>query len=358
MVVALSGMSDEQLESLAVQLGHPGYRGRQIFEAIHRNNRHHMDDLTSLPSALRSSMDSMGARVHGLEELSHQISQDGTVKMALGTSDGRILETVLIPMDDGTFTQCLSSQTGCAMGCRFCMTATLGAGRDLLPAEILDQHLLSSRFVPLPSIRNLVFMGMGEPLLNFDSVRDAVALLQHPRGRGYSSRRITVSTSGIIPGIRRAGTEMSVLLAVSLNAPTQELREQLMPIARKYPLQELLAALKQYPLAPRQRHTIEYVLLGGVNDQEPHARDLVRTLSFLKCKVNLIPFNPFPGSSFAAPSADSVLRFRDILYRKGFTVTIRQSKGADIDAACGQLAGRCQGRDEVAPETDSRTQRT
>jgi 23S rRNA (adenine2503-C2)-methyltransferase len=219
------------------------------------------------------------------------------------------------------------------------MTGTLGLRRNLTAAEIVDQIRLAKRDFPECQVRNIVFMGMGEPLHNVDAVVAATKILQSPRGLMVSKRRLTVSTAGVIPGILRLSTEAEVLLAVSLNAPNQEIRERLMPIARKYPLDDLMATLKQWPLAPRQRLTLEYVMVAGINDQLEHARELVRLISHIRCKVNLIPFNPFPGTELQAPSEATIQAFFEALHAKDVRVTVRKSRGQDIQAACGQLAG-------------------
>jgi len=245
---------------------------------------------------------------------------------------------VLIPMENGTVTQCLSSQVGCAMGCGFCLTGRMGLVRDLTPGEIVDQHHIGIALSELP-VRNLVFMGMGEPLNNFDNVRAAVEIMEDPAGLDISHRRITVSTCGVIPGIRRmAAGELRARLAISLNAPDDEIRAEIMPVARRWPMDALLGALRDYPLPDRDRHTFEYVLLAGVNDRPEHARALVRRLSHLRSKVNLIVFNEVDALPFRAPSSETVEAFRAVLEAKHMTVTLRASKGRDILAACGQLA--------------------
>ena len=333
-------MLPEELEALALRLGEKPYRGRQLFEQIHARLAGSLDDVTVLPGAFRKRLADEGFSAHGLSISQVLESTDTTIKMGLSTVDGLVVESVLIPMETGAFTQCMSSQAGCALACEFCMTGTLGWTRNLTAAEIVDQHLLALARFPDRPVKNLVFMGMGEPLLNVDEVVKAIRLLQHEKARSLSPRRITVSTAGIVPGIRRLGQEVDCQLAVSLNAPTQELRAELMPVSRRYPLDELMAALKEFPLLPRRRITFEYVLLPGVNDSPAHARDLVRLLSHIRCKVNLIPFNPFPGSRFGRPSDESVDRFLELLSAKQMMATIRRSRGADILAACGQLAGK------------------
>jgi len=337
----LSGLSPVHLEDLVRQHGERAYRGRQLFEHIHAHGAARLDPIALLPSALRSRLLQTGWTICSLTVATHLTSRDGTVKLGLETHDGHLVESVLIPMDNGTFTQCLSSQVGCALDCLFCKTGSLGLRRNLTPAEIVDQHLLARRSCPAAEIRNLVFMGMGEPLHNFDNVRAAILLLQEPRGRNISPRRITLSTAGVVPGIERLLHEVPALLAVSLNAPTQELRARLMPVARRYPLPRLMAALHTYSrhMPRRQRITIEYVLLGGVNDRPEDARALVRLLASIRYKLNLIRFNPYPDSSLSRPTDQAVDRFLEILTSKQVTVTVRKSKGLDIMAACGQLAG-------------------
>jgi 23S rRNA (adenine2503-C2)-methyltransferase len=337
--VQLSGLSSLELEELVDELGHKRYRGRQLFEQLHTRLALTLDAIAVLPVELRRKLMDRGALPSSLSITATQKSRDGTVKLALRTSDNNIVETVLIPMDTGKHTQCLSSQVGCALGCKVCMTASLGFTRNLTVAEIIDQHRIIRSLYPDRNIRNLVFMGMGEPLLNTDSVINAINLMGAERGMKISPHRITISTSGIIPGIQQLGRKSQVSLAVSLNAPDQETREQLMPVARKYPLDKLMSELRNFPLRSRQRLTLEYVLVRSVNDSPDHARQLIRLVSGLRCKINLIPFNPFPGSTMQAPSEDAISGFLKILAGKHLTATVRRSKGADIQAACGQLAG-------------------
>jgi 23S rRNA (adenine2503-C2)-methyltransferase len=335
----LAGQTLEELTELSLALGEKAFRARQLFELLHRQNVTDLAQMTVLPGAFRAALSAAGWQACSLTVRAREQSRDGTVKLGLATHDGHIIETVLIPMETGKHTQCISSQVGCALGCRVCMTATLGFTRNLAAAEIIDQVRVASRDCPDTEVRNLVFMGMGEPLHNVDEVIRTCRLLQAERGRAMAPRRITVSTAGVVPAIATLGAALDVQLATSLNAPTQAIREQLMPIARKYPLQELLKALKEFARGSRHRLTMEYVLVAGVNDQPNHARELVRLLSHLRCKVNLIPFNPFPGTSLKRPSDAAITTFATRLEGKDLTVTIRQSKGQDIQAACGQLAG-------------------
>ncbi|MFH1532864.1 MAG: 23S rRNA (adenine(2503)-C(2))-methyltransferase RlmN [Pseudomonadota bacterium] len=334
----LVGLSSAELSSLFESLGQKAFRGRQVYRQIQKRGVADLESMTDLPGDLRARFDRAGVTVRALTIAKRLRSTDGTEKLALETRDGRRIETVLIPMENGTITQCLSSQVGCAMGCTFCLTGQMGLLRNLTPGEIVDQHHIGRALSDMP-VRNLVFMGMGEPLQNFDNVRAAVEILEDPAGLDISHRRITLSTCGVVPGIRRmAAGELRARLAISLNAPIDAIRSELMPINRRWPLDDLLAALKEIPLPDRDRHTFEYVLLADVNDQPEHARALVRLLSHLRSKINLIVFNEVDALPFSAPSAATVETFRSILEKKQLTVTVRASKGRDILAACGQLA--------------------
>lgn len=329
-----------ELEDWVAGLGQPRFRARQLWRWLWRRGETRLDAMTDLAKAFRGQL-AETARIQLPEIAEVQRSQDGTAKLLLRLEDGALVETVLIP-DDDRCTQCLSCQVGCPMGCTFCATGAMGLARSMTGGEIAAQvlvarHWAASHAPELP-ITNLVFMGMGEPMLNWPQVHRALAILTHPDGLDFSRRRVTVSTCGI-PGTLELLAEADLALpAISLHAPTQELRARLMPRAARWELPALVEALARYPLRPRERLTVEYLLLGGVNDSLAHARDLVRLLSRLKCKVNLIAYNPVPGAAYHAPRPDDVLAFEDLLRRKGFTVTLRKSKGQDIAAACGQLA--------------------
>jgi len=350
--VPLSGLLPDELAALMQEMGQKPYRGKQLFEAIHRQGITSLEQVTTLSKSLREALMESSRPVRSLNESANVLSQDGTRKLAYSTHDGKVIETVLIPMESGSYTQCISSQVGCALKCRFCMTGQLGFQRNLTAAEIVDQHALALQYTGERSVRNIVFMGMGEPLLNVDNVVKAIRILTNSLGRDMSGRRITVSTAGVIPGIERLAVEAPVMLAVSLNAPDQAIRERIMPISSRYPLDQLLATLKKWPLRPRQRMTFEYVLLPGVNDSAKNAADLVKLLSNHRAKVNLIPFNPHPGSEYTRPTREQVDRFAAILGAKHMTVTVRQSRGQDIDAACGQLAGAIMGDGELDESED------
>jgi 23S rRNA (adenine2503-C2)-methyltransferase len=336
----LLDLNFHQLEGLLVGLGEPAFRARQVWQWLWQKAVTTPLDMTNLSKDLRARLDQASA-IRWPSVSRRLESSDGTVKFLLKLADDAEIETVLIPEKDH-YTQCLSSQAGCAMACTFCRTGQMGLTRNLTHGEILGQilvarHYLATLVSPL-KLRNLVFMGMGEPLLNYDNLLHALESLHHPQGLDFSSRRVTVSTVGIVPGILEFGRAGLGSLAVSLHAPDQELREKIMPkAARALPLPRLMEVLRQIPLKARETITFEYVLLGGVNDSPEQARDLVRLLSHVKGKVNLIAFNESPGLPYQAPSPERVEAFQNILRDKGITVTLRKSKGRDIFAACGQL---------------------
>jgi len=285
------------------------------------------------------------AEIRPPELVSRQISTDKTEKYLFGLQDGEKIESVLIP-DEERLTLCISSQAGCALGCRFCLTGAGGIRRNLLPHEITGQVLMASRLLAAgqpaggveQKLTNIVLMGMGEPLLNTDNVFEALRRLTSPGMFNISPRRITLSTAGVVPGIKALGESgLGVNLAVSVNAPNDEIRDRIMPINKKYPLRTLMKALKDYPLAPRRRITVEYVLLKGINDKVEHSAELGKLLRGLKCKINLIPFNEHEGSEFKRPDKEAVLAFQKRLQSTNYTAFIRDSRGADILAACGQL---------------------
>jgi 23S rRNA (adenine2503-C2)-methyltransferase len=277
-------------------------------------------------------------RIGELEILERQKAPDSTEKWLLGLEDGLRVETVLIPEEDH-WTQCISTQVGCAMGCGFCRTGGMRLSRQLRAWEIVEQVVAARRSFEGGRVRNVVLMGMGEPLANYDAVVRAIRILLLAEGLDLSKRRITLSTCGLVPELKLLAEEgLGVSLAVSLNATTDELRSRLMPVNRRYPLGALLSACRELPLPPRGRITFEYVLFGGLNDSPEDARRMVRLLRRIRCKVNLIPHNPFPGSPFSRPEEARVLAFQRILADAGLTAPIRRSHGAEISAACGQLA--------------------
>ncbi len=332
-----------ELEQYCSELGEAPFRARQLWQWLWQKRERDFGRMTNISKELRERL-GQTADVLWPEVVQVQTSRDGTTKFLLALVDGQHIETVLIPEKDH-FTLCLSTQVGCALGCTFCATGRMGLVRNLNMAEILGQILVAREHVAGLTtgqtqglaLRNLVFMGMGEPLLNWENLRRALEALHHPLGLDFSKRRITVSTVGVPGMLSDFGALGLASLAVSLHAPTQDLRARIMPRAARFGLDDLIAELAAYPLQPRQKITIEYVLLGGVNDDLSHARELVRLLNKVKAKVNLIPFHPSPELPYAAPDINRVLAFENLLKSKGLPATLRKSKGQDISAACGQL---------------------
>ncbi|MDE6735028.1 MAG: 23S rRNA (adenine(2503)-C(2))-methyltransferase RlmN [Desulfovibrio sp.] len=334
------------------ELGEPKFRAVQLWQWLWRKMARDFEGMSDISRATRARL-AEAARIRWPEVAQKQESADGTVKFLLRMEDGALVESVLIPSEgrDGArrWSQCLSSQVGCPMACTFCATGSMGFGRNLSMGEILGQVLVARDYLgdtrpDWPVLRNLVFMGMGEPLLNWGAVKDALVSLNDDRGLNFSPRRITVSTCGIREGLRELGDSGLAYLAVSLHAPNQALREKLMPRAARWPLPELMAALAAYPLKTRERITFEYLLLGGVNDSPEHAAELARLVNRVRGKLNLIVFNPWPGAPWQAPSEERVLAFERALWDRNITAIVRKSKGQDIAAACGQLcAGPQQG---------------
>ncbi len=334
----LLGLDKGDLRSLAEQLQEPAFRGTQLFRDLYARRQRDFANCTELPAAFRRRL-SAGYRVGYPEIKGSMDSRDGSSRYLLSLDDGESIETVYMP-DEGRVTLCVSSQVGCAVNCRFCFTAQLGIKRNLDPGEIVGQIIAvtSARQPPAGTPLNVVFMGMGEPLLNLESVMKAVRILVDPDGLGIALRRITLSTAGIIPQIRLlAGEPVRPKLAVSLNASSDEQRTALMPLNRKYPLSELLEACRAFPLRPREHLTFEYVLLDGINDDASDARRVAALLNGIRAKVNLIPYNGGPGLAYQPPPLGRVLEFQKILQQKQIPAFIRISRGQDIMAACGQL---------------------
>jgi 23S rRNA (adenine2503-C2)-methyltransferase len=335
-------ISPDELEAEFKAAGFEAYRARQARLWALPRAAVAFDAMHNLPLALRAWLEKHYT-LSPLAVESETTSPDGTRKFLFRLADGAAIESVLMP-GERHWSLCVSSQVGCALDCRFCATAAMGFRRNLSAAEIIAQVLFARRTLGERDgdqlLTNIVFMGMGEPLINFKNIERALAIILAADGLDMSHRRITVSTAGYIPGIRRlAQSALNVSLAVSLNAPSQSLRVEIMPaVARKYPLDELIAACRDYPLPNRRRITFEYVLLGGVNMSDDDARATARLLRGIRCKVNLIPFNEMPGLPYSRPSEDAISRFGEIMRDANLTVTVRRSKGADIRAACGQLA--------------------
>jgi 23S rRNA (adenine2503-C2)-methyltransferase len=330
----LVGMLPSEMEDLAVELGASRYRGRQLATWIYRKGVVDLDAMTDLSKEFRAAL--AGRVVSALPEVERVTpSQDGSQKLVFRLDGGALVSSVLMP-DDGRVTLCLSTQVGCGYACAFCLTGTMGLVRNLTAAEILGQVLRANA---VERATHIVFMGMGEPLANYAEVVTTLRILTDARlGLGYSPRRITVSTVGLVTGIDKLGREnLKVNLAISLHAASDETRSRLMPVNHAWSLDKLMAAVRRYPLAPRQRVFFEYVLLDGVNDAPEDAQRLVRLLRDVKAKVNLIPFNDWPGSEFRRPPLARILAFQALLLDAGVTTTVRWSKGEDIGAACGQL---------------------
>ncbi|WP_297670218.1 23S rRNA (adenine(2503)-C(2))-methyltransferase RlmN [uncultured Desulfovibrio sp.] len=345
-MINLLDMTLPELEAwMGGELGEPKFRAAQVWQWLWQKMARDVDAMTNVSRACRERLAAAAAIVWP-EVAAVEESRDGTTKFLLRLADGAQVETVLIPSDsrDGArrWTQCLSSQVGCAMGCTFCSTGQMGFERNMSMGEILGQVLVARAHLgdarpDRPVLRNLVFMGMGEPLLNLREVMRALQSLNNDKGLNFSPRRITVSTCGIEKGLRELGESGLAYLAVSLHAPTQELRARIMPKAARWPLEELVATLRSYPLKARERITFEYLLLGGVNDGPEQARELARLVGSVKGKLNLIVYNPAEGAPYAAPAEDRVLAFEQCLWKRHITAIVRKSKGQDIRAACGQL---------------------
>ncbi|MFO7189714.1 MAG: 23S rRNA (adenine(2503)-C(2))-methyltransferase RlmN [Pseudomonadota bacterium] len=340
----LLGLDAAQLQDYFAALGEKPFRARQVMRWVHRNGEADFARMSDLAKSLRQKLVEC-AEIAQPKMIRDSIAADGTRKWLLDVGNGNAVETVFIP-ETNRGTLCVSSQAGCTMDCKFCSTGRQGFNRNLTSAEIIGQLWHANRVLGATAsgervISNVVLMGMGEPLLNLDNVIPALRLMLDDHAYGLSRRRVTVSTSGIVPMIDRLRDECPVALAVSLHAPNDELRDRIMPINRKYPLKELLAACVRYlDRAPRDFITFEYVMLDGVNDSEAHARELIALLADVPSKINLIPFNPFPDAGFRRSPREVIQRFSNILNEAGIVTTIRKTRGDDIDAACGQLAGK------------------
>lgn len=330
----------EQLQDFVGRLGLPSFRAIQIFSWLYRPGITCFSQMTDISKDLRVALDEK-AVISRLSPDREEVSRDGTRKFAFRLADGALIESVLIPEED-RHTLCVSSQVGCAMGCTFCLTGQMGFKRNLRPAEIVNQVQAVAEKLHDEGkgrINNLVFMGMGEPLANLENLVPALQILMEQRGLDFSSRRITVSTCGLIPQMRTLGERVTVNLAVSLHAVTDAVRSRLMPVNNTYPIDELLDACRRFPLPKRRKIMFEYILIKDVNDSLEDARLLVKKLRNIRCKINLLPFNETDGSAFRRPDDERIDRFQHIIRQAGYTVLVRSSRGADISAACGQLAG-------------------
>jgi len=340
------GLDREGMLALMAEMGEKPYRVEQIMKWLHHRDVNDFQEMTDISRALRDRLSTIGS----IEEpaiLKDLQSTDGTRKWLLKARSGSAIEMVFIP-EPGRGTLCVSSQVGCALDCSFCSTGKQGYNSDLTASEIVAQVRIARRVLAdaYPDrdrvVTNVVLMGMGEPLLNFDNVATAISVMMDDLGYGISKRRVTLSTAGVVPGIYRMAETTDASLAISLHASNDALRNELVPINRKYPISMLLEASRAYAagLGEKRTVTVEYILLDGINDSLEDAAELTRILQGLPCKINLIPFNPFPGSEYRRPSDNRVRRFQDIVIAAGYSAMVRTTRGADIDAACGQLVGK------------------
>jgi 23S rRNA (adenine2503-C2)-methyltransferase len=339
----LKDMSLEELEVFIAGFGKEKYRARQLMKWLYQSNARSFEEMTNLSKVFRMQIQDMAVIVDPrIEKI--QTSKDGTRKVLFRLEDGFFIESVLIP-GKNHWTICVSTQAGCRMGCKFCMTGKQGFRRNLLPSEITGQiSMLRVNMPEVDDIKNIVMMGMGEPLANYENTLKAIRIITSDFGFGFSNRKITVSTCGMAPMINQLGKDICVNLAISLNASDDKTRSYLMPVNKKYPIEILLDACRNYPMPGRRMLTFEYILIAGINDAAEDAEKLARILKGIRCKLNLIAFNEYPGSTFRSPSEESVRGFQQVLLNQHYTAIVRASKGSDILAACGQLSGHANER--------------
>ncbi|VVC76310.1 Dual-specificity RNA methyltransferase RlmN [Aquicella siphonis] len=347
--INLLGLDRKAMQDFFVSVGEKPYRAEQVLKWIHFNGAEDFQAMTNLSKALRQKLCET-AQITPPQVIYEKAAADGTYKWLLRLADGNCIETVFIP-EKTRGTLCISSQVGCILNCDFCSTGKQGFNRNLSTAEIISQLWIAVRKLSKMNgvhdhaVTNVVMMGMGEPLLNFDNVIPALHLMLDDFAYGLSKRRVTVSTAGVVPAMYQLRAATDVALAVSLHAPNDELRNQLVPLNKKYPLDELMTVCREYFKDDSRRSiTMEYVMLAGVNDTPEHARQLIKILSGVRAKMNLIPFNPFPHTDYQRSDTETINRFRDILMKAGLNTTIRRTRGDDIDAACGQLVGQVKDR--------------
>ena len=335
--IDIKELTKDQLVLWLERRGLKSYRATQIFKWVYLHQADTFEMMTDLGKETRNLL-SHHFLINRLEKAQTETSVDGSIKYLFKLEDGKHVESVLIP-EKNHYTICISSQVGCAQGCRFCLTAKSGFVRNLTKGEIISQvRDISNQIDGSKRLSNIVLMGMGEPLANYHNVINAVNIItDNDTGLGISKRRLTISTAGLIPRLDDLGRDTAINLAISLNATDNKTRDMLMPINRKYPIEKLLEACSKYPLMPHRRITFEYILIKGINDSLDDAKRLVKLLRPIRAKINLIPFNTFPGSNFQRPEESAILNFKDILNKNNFTAIIRHSKGQDISAACGQL---------------------
>lgn len=360
--VNLLGMSEQKMTEFFASIGEKSFRAQQIMKWIHHLGAEDFDQMTNISKALREKLKEI-AEITPPEVVQRWDSKDGTRKWLIRVGEGQNVEAVYIP-EAGRGTLCVSSQVGCALDCSFCSTGKQGFNRDLTAAEIIGQVFIAAKsFGQLEpkgdrKVTNVVMMGMGEPLMNFHNVMGSMNIMMSDFGYGISKRRVTLSTSGVVPMLDKMGDYTDACLAISLHAPNDALRNELVPINKKYPIKQLLDSAKRYitGLSDKRDITIEYTLIKEVNDRQHHAEELAELLRDIPCKVNLIPFNPFPLSDLERVSNNALYRFRDILHNAGYVVTIRTTRGDDIDAACGQLAGQFYDRTRRRERYEARAQ--
>ncbi|MDH4019526.1 MAG: 23S rRNA (adenine(2503)-C(2))-methyltransferase RlmN [Xanthomonadales bacterium] len=346
--INLLDFDEAGLRDFFESIGEKPFRAQQILKWVYHHSETDFSVMTDLGIALREKLNLI-AEIKLPEILREQRSADGTVKWLIGFHGGNAVETVYIP-EPRRGTLCVSSQVGCALNCSFCSTGAQGFARDLTTGEIIGQVWLAARALGHErngqrKITNIVMMGMGEPLLNFDAVLPALSLMRNDLGFGFAAKRVTVSTAGLVPGIYRLRESIDVALAVSLHSPVDDVRVELVPLNRKYPIAELMQACRDFVSEKHKRTvTFEYTLIDGVNDHPEQARKLVKLLRTVPSKLNLIPFNPFPGTQYRCSSQDRITRFQEIVMQGGLIATVRKTRGEDIDAACGQLVGKVQDR--------------
>ncbi len=337
--VDIKDLTQSDLEDFVFKLGQQRSRARQLIKGLYQQGATNFHEMTDLPKTFQETLGRV-AIISSLTPNYIETSRDGTKKFLFPLMDGNRVESVLIP-EGSRLTLCISTQVGCPLGCRFCLSGSMGFVRNLTTSEILNQILAAQREeAPKRRITNIVLMGMGEPLANYDNIVKAIEIMQYNPGLGLSGRRITISTSGLVPEMERLmASGLHFQLAVSLNAADDDTRSFLMPVNKSHPLKEVLESCRRFPLRPRERIIFEYVLIDGINDSSQDALRLVRLLKGIPCKVNLIPFNESPEQEFARPNEKKILRFQMVLLDRNITCIIRKSRGGDISAACGQLRG-------------------
>lgn len=344
--VNLLGLSPSGMIDFFEEIGEKKFRATQVLKWIHQLGATSFDEMTNISKALREKLEKI-AEIREPEVLMEKTSKDGTRKWVIRTDSGSSVEAVLIP-DGERKTLCVSSQVGCSLDCSFCSTGKQGFNSNLTTAEIIGQLRIAIRSygdyntTSQRVVSNVVLMGMGEPLMNFDNVTDAIALMMEDNAYCLSKRRVTLSTAGVVPAIDKLRDVTDVSLAISLHAPNDDLRDQLVPINRKYPIKDLIAACNRYldNLSDKRVITVEYTLINGVNDSPELAKQLLKVLRRMPSKLNLIPFNPFPNSGYERPSEERIVAFKEIIVHGGVVTTVRRTRGDEIDAACGQLVGR------------------